>query len=88
MWRPLAVAQDAAGEVEPHGRTRDCRHAGGMILTEYRLHFAKDGDHWRCVEFPEPLMLPSERYRVGERTFGSLDEALWHPEARGLAPRQ
>jgi hypothetical protein len=24
---------------------RAARHAAGMILTEYGLHFAKDGDH-------------------------------------------
>jgi hypothetical protein len=64
------------------GRTR---HAGSMIRTEYGLHFAKDGDHWRCMEHPDLLMLRGGRYRVGERTFGSLDDALWHLEARGSA---
>ena len=37
-------------------------HAGGMILTEYGLHFAKEGDHWRCVEYLDLLMLRGERY--------------------------
>jgi hypothetical protein len=28
-----------------------------MILTEYGLHFAKEGDRWRCVEEPDLAML-------------------------------
>jgi len=44
-----------------------------MILTEYGLHFAKDGDRWRCVEHPELVMLRGERRRVGEREHGSSD---------------
>jgi hypothetical protein len=35
-----------------------------MILTEQRLHFAKEGDHWRCVEHPDLVMLRGERYRA------------------------
>ena len=38
-----------------------------MIATETGLHFRKNGDHWRCVEYPDLLMLPGAgRYRVGE----------------------
>lgn len=54
----------------------EARHAGGMILTEYGLRFAKDGDHWRCVEYPALLMLWGERYRVGGRTSTTLCEAV------------
>jgi hypothetical protein len=28
-----------------------------MIFTEHGLHFAKKGDYWRCVEWPELVML-------------------------------
>jgi hypothetical protein len=60
-----------------------------ILCAVYGLHFAKDGDHWRCVEYPDLVMLRGlERYRVGERTFGSLDEVLRHLEARGPAQRQ
>jgi hypothetical protein len=45
-----------------------------MILTEQGLRFAKHGDHWRCVEHPDLVMLCGERYRVREREYGSLDE--------------
>jgi hypothetical protein len=52
------------------------RQAHPMILcAEYELHFAKDGDHWRCVEWPELRALPGERYRFGEREFATLDSA-------------
>ncbi len=47
-----------------------------ILCTEYGLHFAKDGDHWRCVERPELVMLRGERYRVRDREFASLTEAL------------
>jgi len=60
----------------------DARQARGMINTEDGLHFAKDGDDWRCVECPAVTMRPGERYRAGERTFGSLNDALRHLEAR------
>ena len=47
-----------------------------MILVD-GLRFRKDGDRWRCFESPGLLMLRGpERYRVGARTFGSLDDAL------------
>jgi hypothetical protein len=61
---------------------REARHNAGMIFcAEYGLHFAKEGDHWRCVEYPGVLLLSgSERYRVRERTFGSINEALRHLE--------
>ena len=59
-----------------------------ILCAEYGLHFAKEDDHWRCVEYPDLLMLPGpERYRVGERTFASLDEALRHRKAsEGTSP--
>jgi hypothetical protein len=45
-----------------------------VIFTEYGLHFAKDGDHWRCVDWPELVMLCGERYQLNETTLvtGSL----------------
>lgn len=46
-----------------------------MILTEHGIRFAKDGDHFYFVEYPNLAMLRVERYRVGGRTFGSLDDA-------------
>ena len=76
---PATNARDAR-----HG----ARHTGDMIRTEYGLHFVKDGDHWRCMEHPELVMLRGRRYRVGERTFGSLDEALRRLEARGSTQDQ
>ena len=37
-----------------------------ISCAEYGLHFAREGDHWRCVEYPDLLMLRDpERYRVG-----------------------
>ena len=59
-----------------------------IFCAEYGLHFTRDGDHWRCVEYPDLLMLPGERYRVGDRTVGSLDEALRHLDARGSTQYQ
>ena len=54
-----------------------------ILVAEYGLHFAKEGDLWRCVELTDVVMLPGpERYRVGDDTFASLDEALRHREAR------
>ena len=35
--------------------------ARGMILTEAGLHFTKDGQRWRCVEWPALTMLPGDR---------------------------
>ena len=43
-----------------------------ILCAEYGLRFAKEGDLWRCVEYPELLMLPGpERHRVADRSFGS-----------------
>jgi hypothetical protein len=75
-------------ELRFDGATHGTRHALRMIFTEYGLHFAKDGDHWRCVEHRDVVMLRDERYSVGERPFGSPGEALRHLEARGSTPRQ
>lgn len=62
------------------------RQAGGMICcAESGLHFAKEATHWRCVEWPDLLMLPGERYRVGEQGFATLDAALRSVKAGGLA---
>jgi len=47
----------------------EAQHARRMIFTEYGLHFTKEGDHWRCVENPDLLMMRGERYRVGWREF-------------------
>jgi hypothetical protein len=44
------------------------RHAGGMICTEQGLHFAKEGDHWRCVEHPDLVMLRGGRYQIKDAT--------------------
>ena len=50
-----------------------------ILCAEYGLRSAKEADHWRCIELPDVVMLRGvERYRVGDRTFGSLDEALRH----------
>jgi len=47
-----------------------------MVLTEPDIHFVKNGDRWRCVEWPGLTMLPGERYEVEAREFDSLAEAL------------
>jgi hypothetical protein len=47
-----------------------------MILTEYGLHFAREGDRWRCVERPELVMLHGGRYQVEGLEFDPLVEAL------------
>lgn len=36
-----------------------------MILTEHGIRFAKDGDHFYFVEYPNLAMLRVERDRVG-----------------------
>jgi hypothetical protein len=46
-----------------------------MILTEYGLHFSKDGDGWRCVERPALVMLLGG-YGVDGQGFNSLAEAV------------
>ena len=47
-----------------------------MNLTEFGLHFRKDGDRWVCVEWPDLLMLPGERYRVGQHEFATVSLAF------------
>jgi len=47
-----------------------------IFCAEYGLHSIKDGDHWRCVELPDVVMLRGERYRLGDREFATLTEAL------------
>ena len=59
-----------------------------LTCAEYGLNFANEGDHWRCVEHPDLVMVPGERYQVGESTIGSLNEALRHLEATGPAQHQ
>ena len=50
-----------------------------ILCAEHGLHFAKEGDHWRCVERPDLVMLPGpEHYRVGGQAFATLDAALAH----------
>lgn len=34
-----------------------------ILVAEYGLHFAKDGDRWRCVEWPG-LTMQGDRYEV------------------------
>jgi hypothetical protein len=46
-----------------------------MILTEQGLHFRRDGDHWRCVEFPTLVMLRDGGYIVAGQRFDTLTEA-------------
>jgi hypothetical protein len=46
-----------------------------IFCADSGLHFANEGGHWRCVEYPELVMLRGDHYRVGGRTFGSLDDA-------------
>jgi hypothetical protein len=29
------------------------------------LHFRREGNHWRCIEQPDLMMLHGDRYRVG-----------------------
>lgn len=40
------------------------RHAGGTILSERRLHFRKDGDHWRGAEYPDRVILRGGGYEL------------------------
>jgi hypothetical protein len=46
------------------------------LCAEYGLHFAKDGDHRRCVEWPALTMLSGERYEVDGQGFNSLAGAI------------
>jgi hypothetical protein len=54
----------------------------GMILTEYGLHFAKDGTAWRCVEQPGLVMLRGGGYEVDGQGFATLSQA---PAVRHIA---
>jgi hypothetical protein len=42
-----------------------------VIFTEHGLHFAKEGDHWRCVEHPELVVLRGECYQLNETTLAT-----------------
>lgn len=56
-----------------------------MILTESGLRFRRGAGHWRCVEYPDLVMLPGpERYSVGEQEFAALSEALAKFSVGGL----
>jgi hypothetical protein len=59
-----------------------------ILCAGYGLRFAKDGDRWRCVEYPELAMLRGAGYKVGDRTCATLGEALRQLEARGAARHQ
>ena len=58
-----------------------------MILTEYGLHFTKDGDLWRCVEHPGLVMLRGGGYEVDGQGFNSLTEAVQGRCVPSRAPR-
>jgi hypothetical protein len=47
-----------------------------IVCAEYALHFAKDGDHWCCVEWPALTMRPGNRYEVDGQGFNSLAGAI------------
>jgi hypothetical protein len=32
-----------------------------ILCAEYGLHFTREGDRWRCVEWPDLMMLRGER---------------------------
>lgn len=46
-----------------------------ILCAECGLRFAKNGDHWRCVEHPDLVMLCGGCYRVREHELRSLEEA-------------
>lgn len=58
-----------------------------MILTEYGLHFAKDGDRWRCVDWPDLVMLPNDPDEVDGQRFDTLAEAVRRAIRRFLSAR-
>jgi hypothetical protein len=45
-----------------------------ILCAEHGLRFAKEGDHWRCVEHPGLVMLRGDRYQLNDATLatGSL----------------
>jgi len=47
-----------------------------MTLTEDGLHFRREGDHWRCVEHPDLVMLRGGGYEVDGQGFAPLCVAL------------
>jgi hypothetical protein len=47
-----------------------------ILVAEHGLHFAKEGDHRRHVEYSDLVMLRGDRYQLGEQEFGTLAEAL------------
>jgi len=60
------------------------------LCAEYGLHFRKDGDRWRCVEWPALTMLLGERYEVDGQRFNSLAGAIGRargdPDEGGATP--
>ena len=52
----------------------------GMILTEHGLHFRRDGDRWRCVEWPGLRLTRDGTYRVDghAQVLASLADAVRH----------
>jgi hypothetical protein len=56
-----------------------------MITTESGLTFAKDGNGWRCLQFPGLRMLPSGAYVVSgvEGQFRNARDAVtaWRQKA-------
>lgn len=50
------------------------------------MRFRHEATNWRCVEYLDLLMLPGERYRVGDREFVTLGEALRHLMSQGDRP--
>ena len=47
-----------------------------MILTELGLHFVRDGDRWRCGEYPDLVMLRGGGYEVDGQGLDTLAGAL------------
>lgn len=48
-----------------------------MILTEQGLHFARDGDRWRCVERPRLKMLRDGRFEIEHGSSGGPARQAW-----------
>jgi hypothetical protein len=42
-----------------------------IFCAEHGLHFAKDGDGWRCVEHPKLVMLRGDRYQLIDATLAT-----------------
>ena len=47
-----------------------------MIVTELGLHFTRDGDRWRCAEYPDLVMLRGGGYEVDELGLDTLAGAV------------